>query len=357
MYDQSYQGSSRIKQAKIALNSFLDHIEQPKSGKESLDMVAVYSFNTMLTEVAPLGSPATDIRRRLSVIERPEAGMAYTELYNSLVETGGNFQKSAGRRAVIVLSDGENYPLIEHGTSEHPVWGTDVAAPDDIINTAHETGMTIDGINISDNMDGSLVEICSATGGEFFDVRSTSEITEVYNSIRDRITNEYRLTVTAPPLGDGFGEIELEYNGHSDSRPLHIPLLFGGSSKLPTVFSLILLLAGITGIAVLYIIPFDKPVKNAQLQGLNSHQKTILNEDVTIIGASREADYTIAGNPAIDAQHATILHDSKTGEYTIVSEKTVRVNNRKVKTQKLTPGDVIRIEGSTVVFDKPENKE
>jgi hypothetical protein len=114
------------------------------------------------------------------------------------------------------------------------------------------------------------------------------------------------------------------------------------------------MLIGLAGIGVLYFIPFEKPVKNAQIQSLESNQRTILNNDVTVIGASTGADYTIAGNPGIDAEHATIVHNAETDVFTLVSQRAVRVNNKKVKNRTLTPGDVIRIEGATIIFDAPE---
>ena len=162
MYDESYQGSSRISQAKLALNSFLDQIDQSNEGKNSLDRVAVYSFNTRLQEIASLGTPIADIRRRLSEIERPEAEMAYTELYNSLIDISGRFEKSSGRRSIIVLSDGENFPFTGLGSSKNPNWGTTVPTPSNIISKAHAEGISIDGINISDAMDSGLAEICEA---------------------------------------------------------------------------------------------------------------------------------------------------------------------------------------------------
>lgn len=347
MYEESYQGSLRITQAKLALNSFLDQIE------ESGDRAALYAFNTSIEELAPFGTPIPKIRRSLSDLKQPASEEAYTELYNSLTEVSKSFPRSTGRRAVIVLSDGENYSLFSHGGKVSARWGTAVATPDEIVTTFLQTGITIDGINISDSMDQNLNSICAESGGKFHNVRSTSEISGVYTDIREKITNEYMLRVKAPPLENNIGEISLEYKDSSDNRLLLVPVLFGASSLLlPLV--LLFLIAGIGGIAALYFIPFEKPVKNAQIQSLDSNQKTILNSDTTVIGASAEAHHTIAGNPGIDAQHATIMQDEKTGEFTIVSRKSVWVNNRKVKNRALTPGDVIRIEGSTIIFDAPE---
>ncbi|HAK45611.1 MAG TPA: hypothetical protein DCO79_06790 [Spirochaeta sp.] len=349
MYEESFNGIRRIEQAETALESFLDQIE--KSG----DKAAVYTFNTGFQEVAPLGTNIADIRRKLSSISRPDAEQAYTELYNSLTEAASGFSKTAGRRAVIVLSDGENYSIYEHGENIHERWGTKIAKPDEIVRVYHKSGVTLDGINISDDKDLSLEEICSRSGGKFYDVRSTEEISGVYSDIREKIMNEYRIRVEAPPLKNNIGEIELSWKGSSDSRMLMVPMLFGGETDASSAVLLLLLLAAAAAVAVMFIIPFDKPARNPQIQSLDSNQKTILTEGATIIGASRDAHFTLAGSAGVDPEHATIVQDEKSGDFTLVSKRPVRVNNRKVKTRKLKPGDVIRIEGSTIIFDAPDS--
>ena len=337
MYDETFNGVRRIDQAKTALSSFLDQIE--RSG----DRAAVYTFNSGYSETAPLGTDFSDIRRRLSLITQPDPDQAYTELYSALAETSSKFPKTAGRRAVIVLSDGEDFP-VERGTD-----------PGDIVRAYHETGITMDGISISDEKDPALESLCAESGGRLYDVRSTAEINSVYKSIREKIQNEYRIRIAAPPLMSSTGELSLKWNNKSDSRILMIPMLFGGPSGVAVAVLLVILLVAAAALAVLFIIPFDKPVKTAQIQGLDSNRKTIISGDATVIGASRDADFTVANGAGIDPEHATIVHDKKSDTYTLVSRKPVRVNNNKVKTRKLTPGDVIRIEGSTIIFDAPDS--
>ncbi len=350
MYEESYQGSSRSSQAILALNTFLDKIESTP------DRAAVYAFNTDLQQIAPLGSDIAEIRRNLSVLKQPEPEMAYTELYNSLKDITRLFPNKTGRRAVIVLSDGENFSVYKQTETENPRWGQLVTEPSEVVTAFNEAGITLDGINISDKMDRSLKSICIESGGKFHDVRSTGDISRVYGKIRDKILSEYRVTVTAPPVKTSMGEIVLEARGLEDSRTFMVPVLFGGKNNLSAIFLLILLILGLGGIAALYLLQFEKPVKAPQIQSLGAAGKTILESGSTIIGSSRDADMTIAGNPGIDAQHATIINDEASGKFTLVSEKTVRVNNRKVNKKDLKPGDVIRIEGTTIIFDAPENK-
>ncbi|MBI9103492.1 MAG: VWA domain-containing protein [Spirochaetales bacterium] len=348
MYEERYEGSRRINQAKLALGSFLDQIDDSK------DRVAVYSFNTRLQEVAPFGTGIPDIHRSLSAIEEPDTGMSYTELYHSLKDIPKAFPKTSGRRAVIVLSDGENYSLFEHAEIKHEDWGESLVDPEEIVLSYYEAGITLDGINLSDQMDANLAEICRESGGKFHDVRTTEAISGVYSDIREKITNEYQITVKAPPLQNPSGVIELAYKGKQDSRILVVPTLFGGVSRLPVIIPLIILIIGLAGVGILYYLPFEKPVKGAQIQALDSNMTIALNNEVTVIGASREADFTMAGNPGIEAEHATIVHDENAATFILSSKRPVRVNNKKVRKRKLTPGDVIQIEGSTIIFDAPE---
>ncbi len=348
MYDESYQGSIRIAQAKLALNSFLDQMDS------SEDRAAVYAFNTNLDKLAGFGSNPAEIRRSISALRQPRPDEAYTELYNSLAEITSLFPKEGGRKAVIVLSDGENFSLYNRTGKLNSVWGSTTAVPNDLIRLFHNAGISLDGINISDNRDAELQRICMQTGGSFYDVRSTNEIENVYTEIRNRILKEYRITVAAPPFKNTSAKISVEYNGNSDSRTVLTPALFGTSSGQHLLIILIMLFCGTGGLAALYLIPYEKAVGEAQIQSIGTGGKTVLSGEATIIGADKDADYTIAGNPGVDAHHATILNDTKTGTYTLVSEKPVHVNNRKLKNKKLAPGDVIRIEGSTIIFDMPE---
>ena len=73
-----------------------------------------------------------------------------------------------------------------------------------------------------------------------------------------------------------------------------------------------------------------------------------------MIGASPQADVTIAGNPTISEQHAVVSYEEKRSEYTIVSDAPVRVNNQLTKKRVLKPGDVINIEGTIFAYDQPE---
>jgi len=107
-------------------------------------------------------------------------------------------------------------------------------------------------------------------------------------------------------------------------------------------------------------IRFEKPAARAEISMLplgsgKPLQRTIaLTSQNTVIGGSPQADFTVAGIPNLKESHATIVQNEKAGTFTLVSDEEVRVNNRMTKKRKLNPGDVINIEGATIVFDAPE---
>lgn len=80
-------------------------------------------------------------------------------------------------------------------------------------------------------------------------------------------------------------------------------------------------------------------------------QMVPLDNKVTVIGGSDDANLTISGVSSVKDNHATIIYDEKANCYTLVSDQEVAVNNNFVKRRKLEVGDVINVEGTTIVFD------
>ncbi|MBU3914878.1 hypothetical protein KKA14_05025 [bacterium] len=52
----------------------------------------------------------------------------------------------------------------------------------------------------------------------------------------------------------------------------------------------------------------------------------------------------------------TIVFDSKSNQYTLIGEGKMMVNNKFVTTKILEPGDLINIDGTTMVFDEGTDK-
>jgi len=76
----------------------------------------------------------------------------------------------------------------------------------------------------------------------------------------------------------------------------------------------------------------------------------------TVIGSDATADITIVGDEGLKKSPVTIMKDKTTGQFTIVSDEAILVNNRRVTRKGLEPGDVINFNGTIAVFDDDETK-
>lgn len=347
MYDENGGAVPRIEDAKTALDAFVAQV----SG--SPDSLGVSSFNTLLEEIAPMGTDPLRVKTALRSLSRPSDDMAYTELYRSLNESILALSRVPGRKAMIVLSDGEDYPFFKHSGSLHPEWGESLISSGEVTARLLEAGITLYGINFADRRDPDLEGVVNSSGGKIFDARGAEELGNVYADIRNRIQNEVRLTLRAPPYDTDKRTVTVRALGSEDSRDYVVPLLFGAPGTGSLLVPLLFVIGGLGLLALLFILTFERPAERAQIQTVDTGMTIALTGNATVIGSSADAQMTIAGNPAIDAEHATIMRDDTSGTFTLVSKRRVRVNNNPVTRRELTPGDVIQIEGTSIVFDAP----
>ena len=227
------------------------------------------------------------------------------------------------------------------------------ATPDQVLSGLWDAGITLYGINFADKRDPDLERVATASGGRIFDARGAEELKDVYANIRDSIQSEVRLTLKAPAYDSSERTLTVRARGGMDSRNYAVPLLFGAPGGGSILVPLLFMLGGLGLLVFLFFMTFERPVESPQIQTVDSGMTIALKGNATVIGSSADAQMTIAGNPAIDAEHATIVRDDATGTFTLVSKRRVRVNNNPVTRRELAPGDVIQIEGTSIVFDAP----
>ncbi|MFW5689174.1 MAG: VWA domain-containing protein [Spirochaetota bacterium] len=355
MYDQLLRGERRIDHARRALSGFL------RSVTGSRDRVALGAFNTYLYPLAPLGASSGELMRSLDRLEEPAAESSYTELYQAMERLLEQFVTSTGRKAVIVLSDGENYPFARHAGVAHPVWGDERVMPEEVIDRYIAEEVSLYAINFADAPDPNLARIADATGGELFEAADAAELARVYASIRDAIRGEVRVSIRVPaartvernvtvryePSSDG------SYDGASDDAEYLAPLLLGAPAPFPWLLALAILLTTGGAIAALHFVSLERPAERAEIQPLGAGRTVVLQAGITVIGSAPEADVSLAGTRGVDRHHATVVHDAERGSYTLVADHPVRVNNSLAKKRRLKPGDVITVEDVTLVFDAP----
>ncbi len=357
MYEPVGDGiaGNRMDHAKRAVKEFLGSLDEQNT------RVGLAVFNTKYMLLVEPGSDITVIEEALERIEKPDSENAYTELYYSISQAAWDMARYRGRKAIVLLSDGENYPYFTMSGKLHPDFGETLYSPDNGLGPLKREGITLYGINFSTEKDKSLASISIESGGTMYEAITDEELSGVYDRIKNRIEKEYRVTIRAPLVFLGSPEISAEYEGSDDTKSYYARPLMGTPEKDYLFLSLMILLLSFVIWVILMLIRFEKPANQAELSMLplgagKPAQRTIaLTSQMTVIGGSAKADFTVAGIPSLKESHATIVQDEKAGTFTLVSDEDVRVNNRMTKKRKLKPGDVINIEGATIVFDAPKD--
>ncbi len=353
----------KVTRAKEAVRAFLASMTNPR------DKVGLVVFNTRYRLLA---TPTTDrdrVAALLDQIARPVPAEAYTELYASLKAGSEQLAGVGGRKAIIVLSDGENYPYYTHSGKPHPIYGTHVFQYTDPIVSSQEEGVTVYGINfgVGEVMDKNLRTISLETGGKLFQAARGEDLTGVYAAIHRQVAAEYMLgyRATTTPAERKYVRVSVsDPSGASTASRFYFSSVVFGlplatlSPLLVIPFVLAFLLAWLLTRVKLERRPGPPRLEVIQTRIGHSMTRVLpLSGSKTVIGGSRSADLTIAGAPQVKEEHATILYDPKDKSYTVVGSGEITVNNQPVKTRKLEPGDVIDVGGATIVFDESKEKE
>lgn len=361
MYDEHVPGIPdlrRIDAARQAIRDFVNSITHER------DRVGLALFGTRYRQLAAPGRDKARLGPILDAIERPPRAEGYTELYAALIRAASD-AAAVGRRTVIVLSDGENYPYSIYEGEPHPEYGDRLFTYTEAIDAFQREGLSLFAVHYGDDEeDPYLGRIAEETGGRVYRAITTEELARVYQDIRSALLDEYRLTYRATMIPTERRYVRVDYRDADvdlrAERPYFAGTLFAGPDEAPPFAPIVVFLVGLAGLAALLAIVIRAGQTGTSLVlldagGAGSLSKTVvLGDGDTVIGASPEADLTISGSPAVGERHAVVRYEPKRAEYTIVSDTPVRVNNKPVTRRILKPGDVINIEGTVFAFDEPD---
>jgi Ca-activated chloride channel family protein len=352
----------KLAYAKEAVSTFLKSMTNPK------DRVGLASYNSYYQSLSDPIADKEKIAGLLGQIKMPVGDEGHTEIYASLCKAVDEFKSVKGRKAILILSDGENRPFYTYTGKPHRDFGTKIYAFTEPVRDCQEEGISVFAINYGrggERKDVHLKDIAIKTGGAIFDAGDSRELAQVYSRIVGQILNEYLLTYAATMDPADKKYVKIEYN--SNRGPIQAVRFYFSSTVfgLPLKsFSLLLLLPFLLALLLLWLlsrIKFEKKKGEANIEVLNPGTARAvtkafkLSKGRTIIGSSKGADMTImSGVTQIKEKHATITFDNKTKKYTIVGDGEFKVNNKRVKTKVLESGDVINVGGTTIVFDDGE---
>lgn len=350
----------RITHAKTAVRTFLGSMTSPK------DTVGLASYNTSYTLLAAASGDKGQVAGFLDEIQQPDSEQAYTELYAALTLAVRDFQGLGGRKAIVILSDGENYPYLQHSGNPHPVFGNKIYDYTEPVRDCQEEGISVYAVNFAAEKDPNLEAVALETGGTVFDARSQEELARVYQSIHEQVAGEYLIgyRATMAPAEKKYVRVlaQVQENGQPQqaTRFYFSSTVFGLPLDRVGALLIVPFVLAFIALWLISLLKFEKKRGPATLEVLKTRvgraqtRMLPLGTAKTVIGGSRSADLTIAGNPGIKERHATVVYDAKKKAYTVVGSGNLTVNNRPVKTKVLEPGDVIDVGGATIVFDDGE---
>ena len=162
------------------------------------DSVAVYTFSRNLFRAAPL---TTDHRQAIVGLRDAVAGDD-TALYNTLLLTLRDAAKIAGRKVVVVFSNGPD--------------NASVIAPDDVRAVAEDEGIPIYVISTDDSAKDAIStavfqRITARTGGRLYWAQTWKEEAKAFSSISEDIGSSYAVAYyPATNRNQGFRTIKIE---------------------------------------------------------------------------------------------------------------------------------------------------
>ena len=341
----------RITYAKEAVSSLLNEIKNP------LDRVGLISFNVKMDSKQKLTNDKGEVARVLQGIKKPAEEEAYTELYETLYQSVGYLRTHRGRKIIILLSDGQDFPL-EDNPHFPKRYGIDGA-----IEYAQQEGISVFTIGLSAKADRkNLRRIAEETGGAYFWVYDPGQLKNLYNLIREQILHEYLLIYAAEmrPAEKKIVKVVYSADGVKSEaqRSYFSGTIFGfGQDRLGFLtFLFIPIAAGLLWVLSLIKFEHKKEAPNLTVHTLAGRKTQVHTLPVTkaksaiTIGGSESSDVTISGDPKVKLTEAKIT--AKDGVYTISSAKApITINNKSVQTKVLRSGDLIKIGNTQVVFD------
>lgn len=191
LLDTSASMRTRIPTITASAQRFFETVLTPK------DRATLLTFNDDIRQLEPFTAEVDALRYAAAGLQ----SRGTTRLYDSLIYTLHAFGGLEGKRALIVLSDGQDVD------SEFPF--------KQVLELSLRAGVAVYPITL-DMLDpttlDNLQRLAVETGGRSFSIRSVEELDAVYRQIEEELRSQYLLVYQAPAAssGRGFREVEVD---------------------------------------------------------------------------------------------------------------------------------------------------
>lgn len=325
---------AKIEQARSAVVRFIALMEKG-------DKAALLSFSD---EVALLSSLTGDTEQLVHGVRAVQPG-GHTALYDAVHQGVESVKGLAGRRAVVVLSDG----IANRGA----------VTIDQAIEHASRSNVSVYVIGLGEDVRTARLErIARETGGTYFFTPSADGLAGIYETISRRIRNEYAVTFTTEKRAEYLRNVSITVkSGLTAERGYFQPgsSLFGAAGR-PPGWAFIIPLASIAGLMAISYRNIERHYRSGHLslvRGQGSSKEIDIGKTATI-GRDERNTLGLFKDNDIGQQHAEVIREN--GRYIIEDKGAAAgtfVNKKRVAgRQALEDGDVIDVGNATIVFSE-----
>jgi VWFA-related protein len=142
------------------------------------DKAALISFDDVVTVVQGFTSDKNVLSNAINAIVSGNNTAMYDALYESVNQT----RLQSGRKAIILMSDGQN------NSGTHTLT--------DAIAYANQYSIPVFTIGLGSSSDQTLQQIATQTGGAYYAAPTSADLSRIYQSISQQLANQYLITYT-----------------------------------------------------------------------------------------------------------------------------------------------------------------
>lgn len=324
---------AKIGQAKEAVGRFLSLMEPG-------DRASLIAFSDTVAVIEGLTDQFALLEDRTRGID----AAGHTALFDAVAEGVRSLQATAGRKAVIVLTDG----IANRGSLD---FSQAIAVAREQTTSVYVIGLG------ADVRTARLERLAETTGGAYFFTPAADGLVEIYETISDRIRNEYVVTYETEARADYLRTLSLAVTGGLFAEGSYFQprsSLFG-AARVPAPWSLAVPFACVLGLTALSLRRIERTYATGHLslvRGAGTRTDIDIHRTVTI-GADRTSTLGLVKDGTVAGQHAEIVKEN--GQY-VLSDKGAAtgtfVNKERVYgTKLLKDGDIIEVGNATIVFN------
>jgi len=305
------------------------------------DQASLFAFSDEVSALEPLTNNQDMLRKTVLTIQ-PGGN---TALYDAIARGVESVQNVSGRKAVIVLTDG----IANRGAFDI----------NQAIASAVKNNVSVYTIGLGKDVRTPRLErVARESGGSYFFTPSGDGLAEIYDTISNRIRNEYVITFRTEKRAEYLRNVSVTLTtGHTATRDYFQPesSLFGASS-MPPLWAFAIPLLSFMGFAAFSLRKVDQQFETGHLSLVRGQgtKKDINIGDTASIGRDERNTLGLFKDKDIAQQHAEVIKEN--GRYVIEDKGAAAgtfVNKTKVLgRQVLADGDVINVGNATIVFSE-----